>query len=90
VKLQQCGAWTSDRFFGRDSLILTAVGIVLGLLGAAGATRFLQGMLFGITALDPKTFIAASLLFGLVATFASYVPARRATRVDPMVALRQE
>ncbi|HMJ81930.1 MAG TPA: hypothetical protein VK504_02115, partial [Vicinamibacterales bacterium] len=64
--------------------------IVLGLLGAAGATRFLQGMLFGITALDPKTFIAVSLLFGLVATFASYVPARRATRVDPMVALRQE
>jgi putative ABC transport system permease protein len=74
----------------RRGLILTAAGIVLGLLGAAGTTRFLQGMLFGITALDPKTFIAVSLLFGLVATFASYVPARRATRVDPMVALRQE
>ena len=49
-----------------------------------------QGMLFDITPLDPKTFMAVSLMFGLVATFASYVPAHRATKVDPMVALRNE
>jgi len=70
--------------------ILTAVGIVLGLAGAAVATRLLQGMLFGVTPLDPTTFIVVSLTFGLVAPVASYVPARRATRVDPMIALRCE
>ena len=47
-------------------------------------------MLFGITPLDPRTFVAVALLFGLVATFASYMPARRATKVDPMVALRRD
>jgi putative ABC transport system permease protein len=71
-------------------VILTTIGIGLGLVGAAVATRSLQGMLFGITPLDPKTFIAVSLMFGLVATFASFVPARRATKVDPMVALRND
>lgn len=74
----------------RKGVILTTIGIGLGLVGAAVATRLLQGMLFGITPLDPRTFIAVSLMFGLVATLASYVPARRATKVDPMVALRSE
>jgi putative ABC transport system permease protein len=74
----------------RKGLILATVGIGLGLLGAAAATRLLQGMLFGITPLDATTFMAVALLFGLVAAFASYVPARRATKVDPMVALRSE
>lgn len=71
-------------------LILTTIGIALGLVGAVAGTRFLQGMLFGITPLDPKTFVVVSLMFVLVATFASYLPARRATKVDPMVALRCE
>jgi predicted permease len=74
----------------RNGLILTAVGIALGLGGAVAATRLLQSMLFGVTPLDPQTFIVVSLLFGLVATVASYLPARRATTVDPMVALRSE
>jgi predicted permease len=74
----------------RKGLILTTIGIALGLIGAAAATRVLQGMLFGITPLDPKTFLAVAVIFGLVTTLASYVPARRATKVDPMVALRSE
>jgi uncharacterized membrane protein YeaQ/YmgE (transglycosylase-associated protein family) len=67
-----------------------STGIALGLVGAAAATRLLQGMLFGVTALDATTFIAVAVMSGLVATLASYVPARRATQVDPMVALRSE
>jgi putative ABC transport system permease protein len=74
----------------RKGAMLTAAGIVLGLAGAAAGTRVLQDLLFGVTPLDPQTFIAVSLLFGLVATVASYLPARRATTVDPMVALRNE
>ena len=74
----------------RHGLTLAALGIALGLGGAVATTRLLQGMLFGITPLDPLTFAAVSLLFGLVATLASYLPARRATTVDPMIALRSE
>ena len=74
----------------RNGLILTATGIAVGLAGAATGARLLQGMLFGITPLDPQTFVAVSLLFGLVAMVASYLPARRATRVEPSLALRSE
>jgi predicted permease len=74
----------------RKGLILSAVGIALGLVGAAAGTRLLQGLLFGLTPLDTRTFLVVSLMFGFVATLASYLPARRATRVDPMVALRSE
>ena len=74
----------------RSGLILTTIGIGLGLLGAAAGSRLLQGMLFGITALDAQTFIAVSAMFGLVAMLAAYVPARRATEVDPAVTLRRE
>ncbi len=74
----------------RTGLILSACGIALGLAGAAAGARILQGMLFGITPLDPATFVVVSLLFGAVAMMACYLPARRATRVDPMVALRSE
>jgi putative ABC transport system permease protein len=74
----------------RKGLILTTVGITIGLIGAAAVTRFLQGMLFGITPLDPGTFLSVAVMFGFLTMLASYVPARRATRVDPLVALRSE
>ena len=74
--------------FLRESLTRTAVGIVLGVVGAAGVSRYLEGMLFGLTPLDPRTFAAMSLLFLGVATLASYIPARRAANVDPLIALR--
>jgi predicted permease len=75
--------------FGQ-SVRLTAAGIALGLFGSTVAARYLSRMLFGVTPLDPATFLAVVLAFALVTTLASYVPARRATRVDPLVALRCE
>jgi hypothetical protein len=74
----------------RDSAVTTAVGVAGGLAGAAALTRYMEGMLFALTPLDPMTFAAVALLFTTVALLASYVPARRATRVDPLVALRAE
>ena len=71
-------------------LVLATAGIAAGLAGAAVLSRFLQGLLFGVTPLDGATFVAVALLFGLVTMAASYIPARRASRVDPMVALRNE
>jgi putative ABC transport system permease protein len=73
-----------------QGLLLTGVGVLLGLAGAAAASRFLQGMLFGLTPLDATTYISVALTFALVAACASYLPARRATMVDPVVALRAE
>ena len=74
----------------RKGFILTGGGIGVGLVAAAVGMRALQGMLFGITPLDGRTFLVVSLLFGLVALVASYLPARRATKVDALVALRHE
>jgi putative ABC transport system permease protein len=73
-----------------QTLALTALGITLGLAGAAAFTRYLAGLLFGLTPLDPTTFIAVALVFSVVATCAALVPARRATNVDPLIALRYE
>jgi putative ABC transport system permease protein len=73
-----------------QSLVLIGVGIVLGVAGAAAVTRYLEGMLFGLTPLDPSTFIVVSLFFAVIALVASYLPARRATKVDPLVSLRYE
>jgi ABC-type antimicrobial peptide transport system permease subunit len=69
---------------------MAAAGIAAGLLAALGLTRLMSGMLFGIGATDPLTFAAVSALLALVALTACYIPARRAMRVDPVVALRYE
>jgi predicted permease len=74
----------------RENLLLVIGGLVLGMAGAALATRALRTMLFGVSTLDAVTFVGAALLLGGVAMLATYVPARRAARIDPMVALRYE
>jgi len=74
----------------RRAMSLVVLGALLGLAGAYAATRVLSSLLFGVTATDLATFIAVPLLLLIVALLASLVPARRATRVDPLIALRYE
>jgi putative ABC transport system permease protein len=86
------GAQRSEvlRLVLNQSLALTMVGIGIGIAGAAAVTRYLEGLLFGLTPLDPATFAGVSVMFAAVALVAAFVPARRATKVDPLVALRCE
>ncbi|HZF39358.1 MAG TPA: FtsX-like permease family protein, partial [Blastocatellia bacterium] len=72
----------------RQGLRLVIIGIAIGLLISAVATRVLAAVLFGISPADPGAFGAVALLLGLVALLACWIPARRATKVDPLVALR--
>ena len=74
----------------REGLQLLALGLLLGLVGALSATRILQSLLYSTSATDAMTFVATSLTLISVAVLACYIPARRATKVDPMVALRFE
>jgi predicted permease len=74
----------------REGLVLTAVGSTLGLLLALGLGRVLSGMLYQVSGVDPVVFVATPLLLGLVSLLACWVPARRAARIDPMVALQGE
>jgi predicted permease len=74
----------------REGFRLTLLGVVLGLGGALIVSRVMTGYVYGITSRDPLTFTAAALLLAMVALLASYIPARRAARVDPMRALRFE
>jgi len=69
---------------------LTLIGVLLGIGGAFALTRLLNELLFRIKATDPATFVGISILFVLVGVSATYIPARRAAKVDPMVALRYE
>jgi putative ABC transport system permease protein len=71
-------------------LWLTSIGLGIGIALAVGLTRLMSNMLFGVSPTDPGTFIAILLLLGAIAALACYLPARRATRVDPIVALRYE
>jgi predicted permease len=73
-----------------EGLMVTAFGIALGLGGALLTTRLLETLLFGVTPLDSSTFAAVAILFVTIGALACYLPARRATRVDPVVALRAE
>jgi len=74
----------------RDGAVLVGAGIVLGAAGAAGLTRLMAKLLYEVRPLDPLAFVAAAAALALFAAIACYIPARRATRVDPLVALRSE
>jgi len=71
-------------------LKLALIGVVLGIAASLVLTRLLASLLFGVSATDPLTLVAGATFLILVALLASFVPARRATRIDPMVALRYE
>jgi ABC-type antimicrobial peptide transport system permease subunit len=78
------------RVIVRQGIALSVGGAALGILGALGVTRYLGSLLYGVRPDDPVTFGAVALLLAVVALAACYIPARRAMRVDPMVALRYE
>ncbi len=74
----------------RNGVTLVLTGIVIGIAGALALTRFLTTLLFGVTPTDSMTFVVVSIVFFVIAIVASLIPAIRATRVDPLVALRYE
>jgi putative ABC transport system permease protein len=73
-----------------QGLLLALVGVGVGVAGAVGLTHLIAGLLFGVSPTDGPTFVVVSLIVTAVAFLACYLPARRATRVDPLIALRYE
>src|SRR4029077_1019453 len=86
------GAQPNDvmRLILGEGMLLSLIGLAIGLAGSLALTRFLSSLLFGVTATDPLTFAGVAVLVYVVVLAACYIPARRATRVDPIVALRYE
>jgi predicted lysophospholipase L1 biosynthesis ABC-type transport system permease subunit len=74
----------------RQGMVLTGFGLLIGLLGSWGLSSALSSLLYGVAATDPVTFLATAVLLGSVALLATWIPARRASRVDPVEALRAE
>ena len=86
------GAQKSDilKMIVGQGVKLAMTGVIIGIVGALALTRFLSSLIYGVKPTDPLTFIAVSLILIAVALAACYIPARRAAKVDPMVALRHE
>jgi ABC-type antimicrobial peptide transport system permease subunit len=78
------------QLFLSQGMAVTLVGIGIGLAGAWAATRILRNLLYSVSPTDPVVFLSVPLTFALVALLASFVPARRATQVNPVIALRNE
>jgi ABC-type antimicrobial peptide transport system permease subunit len=76
--------------FLRQGLMLTAIGVAVGLAGAVGLGRWMSSLLYGVSPFDPVTYVAVSAALVGASALASYLPSRRATRVDPTAALRAE
>jgi ABC-type antimicrobial peptide transport system permease subunit len=86
------GAQNSDifRLIMRQGFVLAITGVVLGAIAGLALTRVMSNLLFTVSATDPKIFVAVASLLIVVALLACYLPARRATRVDPLTALRTQ
>ena len=86
------GAQRADvlRLMLGQSAVFIVLGVVVGLLGSAAMTRYLEGLLFGLTPLDARTLVSVSIGLAGIAALASYLPARRAARADPLTAIRHE